>query len=923
MDPTELSVEQNKLPHWAWIGCVLLVIAAALHSADKPVGGGDTWVAMQCGRFQRGPWPQKDPGRTWQMRLLDKFGVHITKKDPYSAASRDYIPGDKNEFGWVNQNWLTHTLFYVMKSSWVRGEHKDNFERDNVASRGENLIVVYKFLQAILTALFAYWAARVLGVHPVWAAAAAAFGILLSRSFVDLRPNVSTIFFSSIMIFLLACWQKKHNWALLWMIPVMIIDANVHGGFIYPIIIVHLFLGAWVIHNLLNKPRSYWVEIVSLIWLVSLFGVLWFRYFERGPILFFFLVLFGFIVFIIGKLLFAGRPDVFPHTDSRSLLFLLGTAIVVLLIPGIFSPFGWENLEHPFLVATGEEGNIWRDVVEWKPIWDKMGFGNEVPYIYFLVVFGAVFLIKWILFCFKPSQPQSRRRRQRDQEVIPWPKVDLAHLGIIGITIYMSIMSRRFIFLGGVILAPFLALMVQEIADMIRVLREKEILIPTKIVLAILSIFFAVVAGWALWSPLVQITGGKFWSFLLCAGAASVVLISIWLLSNHYFKPKKVAQLLAGATMTAALVVGLIFVLAMQDLYYLPELDGYKETIFRKMVGINDQPVRAIKFFQDNNIHGIVYNEWTNGGFIAFHQKPDSETGQPPCKVFMDGRSQAAYKVEHFEYWRTIKAARAAKDEKFYPEVQQLARRIDLKPTDPKFFDFLLFNASRPIKEYPDRKTYENQRRYFLSMMQLALTDQQLFANLLKRDGINAALLSLSRSSEQFRLFAQLQDWSLVYIDDHNAIFLRNDAPENQKIIRQSPEKLKYPDDFSRNYSLGYIYCYNANPKIVRRGIDYLMATDRYTSTIYNTIFSAGTRLKMYDKLFKYFEQQRRLYQEKVDSKQRFGRLISSVALAHACGMLEQLSKISNKPAEAEKYAVEKKKYFALMDKIKQKPILW
>jgi len=923
MEPTELSVEENKLPRWVWIGCVLLVIAAALHSADKPVGGGDTWVAMECGRFQRGPWPQNDPGRTWQMRLLDKFGVHITKKDPYSATSRDYIPGDKKEFGWVNQNWLTHTLFYVMKSAWVKGDYKDDFERDNVASRGENLIVVYKFLQAILTALFAYWAARVLGVHPVWASAAAAFGILLSRSFVDLRPNVSTIFFSSIMIYLLACWQKKHNWALLWMIPVMIIDANVHGGFIYPIIIVHLFLGAWVIHNLLNKPRSYWVEIVSLLWLISLFGVLWFRYFQRGPILFGFLILFGFIVFITGKLLFAGRPDTFPHTDSRSLLFLLATAVVVLLIPGIFSPFGWENLEHPFLVATGEEGKIWRDVVEWKPIWDNMGFGNAVPYVYFLMVFGAVFFIRWFLYFFKPSQPQSRRRRQRDQEVIPWPKVDLAHLGIISITIYMSIMSRRFIFLGGVILAPFLALMVQEIADMIAVLREKETFLPTKVALGVLSLFIAVVVGWALWDPLARLTGGKFWAGLISTSIALVVMVLIWLFANPYFKPKKVAQILAGATMTAALVVGLIFILAMRDLYYLPSLDGYKNTLFRKMVGINDQPVRAIKFFQDNNIHGKVFNEWTNGGFIAFHQKPNPETGQPPCKVFMDGRSQAAYKVEHFDYWRTIKATRLGKEDKYYPEVQQLAQRMKLKTTDPRFFDLLLLNASRPIKEYPDRKTYENQRRYFLSMMQLALTDQQLFANLLKRDGISAALLSLSRSPEQFKLFGQLKEWSLVYIDDRNAIFLRNDAPENQKIIRQNPEKLRYPDAFSRNYSLGYIFCYNSNPQIIKRGINYLMATDRYTPTIYNLIFSAGTRLKMYDKLFKYFDQQRRLYQDKVDSNDRFGRLINSVALTQACGILEQLSNIMKKPAEAEKYRTERKQYFSLMEKVKQKPILW
>ncbi|MCK5271545.1 MAG: hypothetical protein KAJ52_03170, partial [Sedimentisphaerales bacterium] len=213
MESSNTTLEKKGTPQWVWIGCVLLVITAGLHSADEIVGGGDTWVAMECGRFQVNPWAMNHPGRTWQMRLLDKFGIHITNKDPYSAASRAYIPGDHENFGWVNQNWLTHVMFYKMKTAFGgdwRGPQK-----------GELLIVIYKFLQAVLTALFAYWAARVLGAHPLLAGAAAAFGILISRSFVDLRANVSTIFFASIMIFLLALWRERRYRLLLWMIPVM------------------------------------------------------------------------------------------------------------------------------------------------------------------------------------------------------------------------------------------------------------------------------------------------------------------------------------------------------------------------------------------------------------------------------------------------------------------------------------------------------------------------------------------------------------------------------------------------------------------------------------------------------------------------------------------------------------------------------
>ena len=143
--PRRLGVLRGVLRRevW-WLGCVLLVIAAALHSADRSIGGGDTWVAMANGRYTcAGDWAMEDEGRTWQMKVLDVFGIHMTKKDYMGARTREYVPGDHQKFGWLNQNWLTHVTFYKMREAW-----------------GENALLVYKFAQAILTALFAYWAAR-------------------------------------------------------------------------------------------------------------------------------------------------------------------------------------------------------------------------------------------------------------------------------------------------------------------------------------------------------------------------------------------------------------------------------------------------------------------------------------------------------------------------------------------------------------------------------------------------------------------------------------------------------------------------------------------------------------------------------------------------------------------------------------------
>ena len=818
MELSNTTLGKKGISRWVWIGCVLLVIAAGLHSADKIVGGGDTWVAMECGRFTVGPWAMNHPGRTWQMRLLDKFGIHITNKDPYSAASRSYIPSDHENFGWVNQNWLTHVMFYKMKTA-LGGDWRE-------PQKGELLIVIYKFLQAVLTALFAYWAARVLGAHFLLAGAAAAFGILISRSFVDLRANVSTIFFASVMIFLLALWRERRYRLLLWMIPVMIIGSNVHGGFIYPIIIFWIALGGY----------------------------------------------------LMMKLLHSSLPGRFVQVSSRGIRWLAIMAVVVTLIPGIFSPFGWENLIHPFLVATGSEGVVWRDVIEWKPIWDNSGFGNERPYIYFLTILGIVFVVWWVLYFLKPVQPQPRRRQRQIPAVDNWPRIDLAHLGIMGITVYMSIMSRRFIFLGGVVLAPFLAIMTQEIINMVRLRRRhahQEALELAPI-------------GW------------------------------------------KAALWLASMSMIAAILTGLVFIWAMWDMYFRPPADGEVKTVFRKMVGINDQPVRGIKFFDANRIKGKVFNEWTNGGFIAFNQTPNAETGEPACKVFMDGRSQAAYKVRHFAYWRSLRSVPKKPDDKYYAEVKRLAAKMGLSPTDPEFFDGLidkLLKIKLKKEQFRSAKEALRAEQYYQTMIHFAVGELELYENILERDGLNVALLTLRRSKDLFRVFGRSMKWSLLYIDNRHAMFFRVDAPENRELLRKKPSRLKYPDEYSRNFSIGYINCHNSNPRVAAQGAKMLMKVKRYVPMIYDMIYNVGIKLGMQGELQKYFSQKHDLYLDKVEKKEELGRLNNMVALAHSSQLLEQLSKKAGKPDDAQRYHNEAKHYNTMIssrqEKEKWKQWLW
>jgi hypothetical protein len=666
----DLKPERSSRPNWLlrW-GCVFVVIAAALHGSDKPVGGGDTWVAMACGRYSVGPWAKDQPGRTWQMRLIDSLGIHITKQDFISPYSRPFVPGNDEKFGWVNQNWLTHVMFYKLKTLW--GDDGPD------SLKGESLIVIYKFIQAILTALFVYWAGCRIGAHPAIAAAMTAFAMLLSRSFIDMRPNITSIFFAAIMIFLLARWKQGRWWSLAWMIPVMIVWSNVHGGFIYAIMVFAIMSGGHLSQKLLSRK--------------------W--------------------------------PNTFVVISAKDIIFLLAAAVVITIIPAVFSPFGLENLMHPFIVATGAEGKEWREVSEWHPI-NQPGFGNVLPYFFYLGLLGLAFVMKTVLLVRGPKSELSPSRRSRQKEqTSDWPQIDLPQLAVMVVTLYMSIESRRFVFLGGVVLAPFLARMIQDIIQMIGLSRRG--------------------AG--------------------SAGSPQADGISS--------PPKRWEKILTASAWVAGLLIIGIFLAAMWDIYYSPAAEGTRLAVFRRMVGIQDQPVGAMQVLNGNKISGLVFNEWNQGGFIAFNQDPDPKTGQPPCRVYIDGRAQAAYALEHYRLWIKLRNLGGARNPDATRNIKAVFSRCNISSDDPQRFQKLV-----------DR--FKDDPHGYDQLILLSRGEPLLYSQLLKNEEVTAALLQRNYS---YQLLLESKQWLPVYSDSRFGLLLRIDAPQNQSFFKMSPNQRFYP----------------------------------------------------------------------------------------------------------------------------------
>jgi hypothetical protein len=66
------------------------------------------------------------------------------------------------------------------------------------------------------------------------------------------------------------------------------------------------------------------------------------------------------------------------------------------------------------------------------------------------------------------------------------------------------------------------------------------------------------------------------------------------------------------------------------------------------------KPFKACQFIRDNKLKGTVFNYWTEGGFIAYGQIPDPNTGKTPLQLYMDGRAQAAYNTASYQHWMYI-----------------------------------------------------------------------------------------------------------------------------------------------------------------------------------------------------------------------------------------------------------------------------
>ncbi len=638
----------------AWVGMLIF----ALHACTHMVAAGDTWVAMACGRHfvnhgvntvepfsanshKAGPTPEEiKTWPKWAQWITDKVGLETVKR--------------WHPTGWVNQNWLTHVIFYLLvpKSSYADGL---NFT--------SNALVYWKFAIYILTVICVYYTAVILGANRALSAVFACFALFIGRSFLDVRPQGFSNLLVAVFLLILVLAAYR-NILFIWLIvPLTVFWCNIHGGYIYIFIMLVPFVA---LHLLTSISKKRFVTI-------KLKGVY--------------------------------------HT--------IAAGFVAFLAMVLFNPFHLTNLTHTFEISVSKHAERWRDVHEWHPAfaWDNP-VGTAVPFLVMYII-AWLLLAAWIIVPILASRSvnQYRKRKIATPDEYQWPKIDLPLMFIAALTIYMAIRSRRFIPIAAIAACPILAMFIDQIVRTVSAMQNfrKYNRLTVSSMSPGLRASFAYV------------------------GVGAVLFFGIWW--------------------------GLKF----KRIYLDPwPADPNLTSIFMRLTASDAKPFCACKFIKDNNLKGNMFNYWTEGGFIAWGQEPDLNTGQAPLKLFMDGRAQAAYNVPAFNRWTEIMFGG--------PTVQIAHERARAMGQEIK----LTFDDYRDIGEWIDKQ--------------------------LKSHNVWVVLMPAAQFDTPFvRGLEHNPNWPVVLLNNKDKLFVDITTPQGKALYDGIfSEKTIYPDEFCKNLAIAH-----------------------------------------------------------------------------------------------------------------------
>jgi len=892
-----LGVEKRgRFGDWPMIIGWSAMLIFAFHACTHMVAAGDTWVAMACGRhFTHHPVDTVEPfsansheaGPTaaevehwpaWARRITNIVGLETVKK--------------WHPTGWINQNWLTHEIFYRLATTFGSEEEPCY-----------NALVVWKFALYFLAVVCIYHTARLLGVNPVPAAMVSCFAMFLGRSFIDVRPAGFSNLLVAVFLLILTLTSYRNALYIWLIVPLVVFWSNVHGGYLYAFMALVPFVG-W--HLMMRLPKRWTVAIYSILtWLVlyglthqfeksmaemiiryfprhgaalpalgddwllvflllaiggsiaaacyrrlsdsSLIGLhvtasalvfllLLLRYFpslpsnlnEQGQKLFGDAVASGRLVYLgmfslallLGTVMVSLRDKAVRVLEFRALAHIAGAGAVAFLAMVIFNPFHLTNLTHTFVISFSEHAERWRDVHEWHAAFDWTNpVGTAIPFLvmYLLAWLGLIGWAGVSLWNARQAEGLSKKQAETAKALVG-PKIDLALLIVAAMTVYMAIQSRRFIPIAGYAACPIIALLIQRMtASLLTLVHfrrgatwapdrqevvDRAIMLGLGGALLVLGLWRGLFWRW-LFLPVPghpTLVQPRFWLTVIGVVLAfsAFPLVALFYLPSggkrglkakgatgrSFIEPARwVAALgLCGFVLGFGLWVGLRFEHVYLD--YWPA-DPKLTSIFMRMTASDAKPFSACQFIRENKLAGNMFNYWTEGGFIAYGQEPDPDTGKTPLQLFMDGRAQAAYNTDTFDLWTEITAGG--------PIGRAVARRVATGGRGATPQDYAKIGA----------------------WLTEQLTKYDVWVVLMPKGQFDKPLVNGLTYS---------QDWRIVFMNNKQKLFVNVKTDQGRRLYQgMFTGKLVYPDEFSENLTIGHNRLEFKDPAQKKQGLALVM----------------------------------------------------------------------------------------------------
>jgi hypothetical protein len=231
--------------------------------------------------------------------------------------------------------------------------------------------------------------------------------------------------------------------------------------------------------------------------------------------------------------------------------------------------------------------------------------------------------------------------------------------------------------------------------------------------------------------------------------------------------------------------------------------DPQYNSVFMRMTASNMKPIDVCKFINDNHMTGRMFPYWTEGGAIAFGQKPDPQTGQIPLKLFMDGRAQAAYNHDTFQLWQLI----------YYGGPP--AQRIRLSGRKMTAGDY------REIADWIDQQ----------------LSNREVWV----------VLLPIVEVRKEFcKTLLYSENWKIAYHDPYQMMMVNVKTPQGRELIDNIlADKAVFPNAVSRHLTLSKLIPVNYSSQMADKLEQAVVAAfnERPCSVTLYELFHAGPKI--------------------------------------------------------------------------------